>query len=152
MCWVLCMCICGLPPWGVGRPAAESLLGLKFCHLASISLVCRLRTSWPTTPPHPLMARVSKLKAPFGRKKPEIWNCGAVVSQAVVASSSLLLMLLFFTNPDLHKFFFFLSLLACCSLSFAPYTSCVISWPYQAICPASFIKVQSVFIHLSSRN
>lgn len=106
------------------------------------------------------MARVSKLSA-WGLAATEprlrdvetvIWPGDAVVSQEDAASSSSFVYAPLTLQIQSYFFFFSLSFPGLCSLSLAPYPSCVISQPYQAICPPSLIKVQSVFIHLSSRN
>lgn len=46
-------------PWGTGW-SARGLLGLKFCHRASISLVCQPCNFQPLTLPYPLMAWVTR--------------------------------------------------------------------------------------------
>lgn len=158
--WVLvCVCICELPPWGAGRPAALSSPRLEFCPLASIFLVCQLRTSRPTTLPHPIMARVSKLSVcgPAASKprlrdtETAIWPGDAVVSQEVVASSPLLLLRLYFTNPELHLFSLSHFIRGLLYLLFLTHPALSLDH-IRPFAFSSLIKVQSVFIHLSSRN
>lgn len=146
-------------------------MGLKFCQLASISLVCQPCTSQPLTLPlpHPFMAWVSGFPG-WGLAVREVQlrdsgdsnlACDAAVSQedaapiapAELNKSKFMCFVLFFLLPSLLSSLI-VSLIAVplppLLIITYPLLLPAISWSYQPISPPSLFEVQSVFIHLSS--